>query len=218
MVPGCRRMMGATDRLPSACDRCFDDRITVRSGINKDSGSFILPAFPSRVAPVGTGALGLFPELCPRPLPATYVRAGRVWNTHPKLRLRHHAEPPIDEPAQRRGERELRPGCLDAAEARGRALGRPGARRPRAIGGTGTSPGSSSSRGSGWRRLGPRNVGAAGRRDQTLPAVTLSDTGVRGERAHSRRSVRGWRLGAGRAALRRSSHYGVPASHSSARR
>jgi len=91
--------MGATDRLPSACDRCFDDRITVRSGINKDSGSFILPAFPSRVAPVGTGALGLFPELCPRPLPATYVRAGRVWNTHPKLRLRHHAEPPIDEPA-----------------------------------------------------------------------------------------------------------------------
>ena len=90
----------------------------------------------------------------------------------------------------RRGERELRPGCLDSAEARGRALGRPGARRPRAIGGTGTSPGSSSSRGSGRRRLGARNVGAAARRDRTLPAVTLSDTGVRGERAHSRRSAR----------------------------
>src|SRR6202022_4872875 len=24
---------------------------------------------------------------------------GRVWNTNPKSRLRHHAEPPIDEPA-----------------------------------------------------------------------------------------------------------------------
>src|ERR1700730_15299699 len=70
--------------------------------------------------------------------------------------------------SRRRGERELRPGCLDAAEARGRPLGRPGARRPRAIGGTGTSPGSSSSRGSGWRRLGARHGGAAARRARTL--------------------------------------------------
>ncbi len=37
---------------------------------------------------------------------------------------------------------------------------------------------------------GARTMGAAARRDRTLPTVTLSDTGVRGERAHCRRQAR----------------------------
>jgi hypothetical protein len=109
----------------------------------------------------------------------------RRWHPHPSCTL--HGPVSLDGEAgrgsRRRGERELRPGCLDAAEARGRVPGRPGARRPRAIGGDGHQPGL-------IQRPGPRNVGAAARRDQTLPAITLSDTGVRGERAHSRRSAR----------------------------
>ena len=39
--------------------------------------------------------LGFAPGRCQ---PRTPGR-GRVWNTNPKSRLRHHAEPPIDEPA-----------------------------------------------------------------------------------------------------------------------
>jgi hypothetical protein len=47
--------------------------------------------------PVGTGALGLSLSFAPGRYQPRTPGQGRVWNTDPKSRLRHHAEPPIDE-------------------------------------------------------------------------------------------------------------------------
>jgi hypothetical protein len=63
-----------------------------------------------------------------------------------------------------------------------------GARRPRAIGGR--TPAGLIQRPGLWLAAGPPNAGAAARCVRTLPAVTLSDTGDQGERAHCRRSGR----------------------------
>ena len=136
---------------------------------------------------------GLFPVHTRKPRTIRSCRRqglpglSRRW--HPRPSCAPHGSVILDGEAgrgsRRRGEREPRPGCLDAAEARGRAPGRPDcrpcARRPRAIGGDGRQPGLIQRPG---LRLaaGPRNVGAAARRVRTLTAVTLSDTGGQGER------------------------------------
>ena len=107
----------------------------------------------------------------------------RRW--HPRPSCTPHGPVILDGEAgrgsRRRGEREPRPRCLDAAEARGRAPGRPGwrpdARRPRAIGGRAPARAHPAAGAPAGGRA--RNVGAAARRVRTLPAVTLSDTSVR---------------------------------------
>jgi len=78
-----------------------------------------------------------------------------------------------------------RPGCLDAAEARGRTPGQPGcqpgAQRPRAIERrTPARAHPESAAPAGGRS---RNAGAAFWHVRTLHAIALSDTGGQGERA-----------------------------------
>jgi hypothetical protein len=76
----------------------------------------------------------------------------RRWHPRPSCAPHgaRHSDGEAGSGSRRRGEQERRPGCLDAAEARGRTPGRPGCRPgaqgPRAIGGTDASRGSSSVR------------------------------------------------------------------------
>jgi hypothetical protein len=93
----------------------------------------------------------------------------RRWHPRPSCALHgaRHSDGEAGSGLRRRGEQERRPGCLDAAGARGRTPGRPGGRpsaqRPRAIRGTDSSPGSSSVPGSGWRPGPERGCGCPAR-------------------------------------------------------